>query len=359
MKVLGLIVFFTVFLAPESRGDVHVGRDVPILGGYHLVNLLGDDTHALCLVATGDVSRVEETYGEKSLAQVRHFALSPQTHGAPHGEGSLAPCPDGAKLLVPISLLETFQRVAEGTQEPVPPQEVSALIEAAREGDRDLIRRLLREYGDIAVNTPDSSGYNALHWAVREGHEGVVEELLHRREEIEESSMARRRQREGVMTVREQFRHSSYADSEVRDPFGNTPLLLALQKGQHAIVSLLLRRGGARTNESNAHATFLHWAVGLGDREGAHLLLSHGANADARAFVRNGPRGDIMPGGTPLHWSRDVGMTNLLLDYGAYTEIPNARGDRPLVHAVRQGLFAVAWALMDRGADTVSVLAGP
>lgn len=88
--------------------------------------------------------------------------------------------------------------------------------------------------------------------------------------------------------------------------------------------------------------TPLHLAAKAAQLDAALRLLAVGALMDRDVWGRS-----------PLHYSVDMGlgpMTALLLDSGAYIELPDHARRTPLHYAARRGHFEVATLLLDRGA---------
>jgi cytohesin len=196
-------------------------------------------------------------------------------------------------------------------------------------------------------------------------------------------------------------------DPNARDPWGNTPLLMAAQYDDLSLVSLLVRRGGdvdqqrqhltpvtlaARRKasdivsflrESGATMSILTW-VHLGERERCEQelvrdpaqarlrdeqgtpILHHAVEALhpelVELFLASGAAiSDTDPNGeTALHRIADMrqapqapaaGMAALLLDLGADPNARNWDDVTPLHQAVRARNLAVVEVLLARGAD--------
>ncbi|HET7505709.1 MAG TPA: ankyrin repeat domain-containing protein [Kofleriaceae bacterium] len=113
------------------------------------------------------------------------------------------------------------------------------------------------------------------------------------------------------------------ADLEKRaeNKFGNTPLLVSLLTGDHAIVQLLLDRGANLAARYEGGTTALHLAAELGHADLVKLLLDRGAAVNARTdegatplsiAVKHSYTAAIWPGVSPpahghaltIHWMK-------------------------------------------------------
>jgi ankyrin repeat protein len=156
-----------------------------------------------------------------------------------------------------------------------------------------------------------------------------------------------------------------------RNAAGETPIIAALYRGQRAVVDLLLDAGvhldvfaaaatGRLAALANAlsqdpHAvnafafdgwTPLHLAAFFGHASAVDLLLD--AGADLGAVSRNSLKN------TPLHAATAGGHADValrLLERGAPADVADAGGHTPLHIAAENGSVPVVRALLDRGAD--------
>jgi len=123
---------------------------------------------------------------------------------------------------------------------------------------------------------------------------------------------------------------------------------------------LLLRGADAKMVEGRTKWTGLHWAAYRGDEAVAELLLTHGADVNARtAEVYDPPdasagEGPLSALKTPLFAAAaggNAGMTRLLLDHRADPKARGNWGDTALHRAAAEGESEVAKLLLARGAE--------
>jgi uncharacterized protein len=158
----------------------------------------------------------------------------------------------------------------------------AGVADAAMRGDREAVRTLLKQGGD--VNAAQGDGMTALHWAAQRGDAELATMLLYAGAKV--SSVTRIGQ--------------------------YTPLHLAGNSGNPAVVESLIKAGAnvnART--TNSAATPLHLAASSGNPDVIKALLDHGADVNAK---------ESEWGQTPLIFAAAQNRVNaikLLLDRGA------------------------------------------
>jgi ankyrin repeat protein len=133
----------------------------------------------------------------------------------------------------------------------VPPK-TSNLLQAAKDDDHDVVRRLIAHHAD--VNASEGDGFTALHWAAYNDDVELTKILL-----------------------------KAGAASEPRTRLeGVTPLILAADNGDATLIDALLA-GGAKPDTANDNGTTpLMQAAAAGDPSVLKELLNHGANVNAR-----------------------------------------------------------------------------
>jgi ankyrin repeat protein len=129
------------------------------------------------------------------------------------------------------------------------------VIEAAMRGDRDGVRRMLREGAD--VNSAEGDGMTALHWAASRGDVALADMLLYAGANVKAST------RLG----------------------GYTPMLLAARAGDAAMIATLARAGADVNGATSTGVTPLMLAAASGRADAVNALLERGADAAAREEV--------------------------------------------------------------------------
>ena len=227
-----------------------------------------------------------------------------------------------------------------------------SLADAARSGNLDAVRTLLRQHAD--VNASGGDGMTALHWGAYRGDREIAKTLV-----------------------------EAGADVNARSVRGLTPLILAADNADGALVGLLLK-AGANPNLANALGTTpLMRAAAAGDVESVTALLDRGADVNAKdagsqhtALMFAAARGRVAviralaARGADLNaFSRAVANTATLVDDSGNPIPAESRtgtterqakddglsfglGGRTALHyTAREGLSAAAAALLDVGAD--------
>ena len=192
----------------------------------------------------------------------------------------------------------------------------SPLADAAEKSDRAAIRSLLKQRAD--VNAPQADGMTALHWAAY-------------RDDLESAKLL------------------ASANANATNRYGVTPLSLACQNGNTAMVELLLAHGANPKTTQRGGETVLMIAARTGKPGPVKALLARGATVDAKE----------RRGQTALMWAAadgHAGVVGLLLKAGAdfRTALPDS-GFTPLLFAARDGRAEVVRVLLKAGADVNAV----
>jgi ankyrin repeat protein len=150
----------------------------------------------------------------------------------------------------------------------------SPLADAARRGDVDVVRSLLR--GGSDVNASEGDGMTALHWAAETGRTEIAEILIY-----------------------------AGANLEAVTRLGDyTPMHLAGRNGAVDVLRVLLGAGAdANAVTTSGGSTVLHFAAGSGSAGAVRMLLEGGAHVDAREASR---------GQTPLMFAAASGRAEAI-----------------------------------------------
>lgn len=230
---------------------------------------------------------------------------------------------------------------------------VAEMIAAARTGDTEKVKQLLSKGADINAPEPES-GDTPLLAAIDKGQWATAEYLLKQR-----------------------------PDLSLEDKNGNSPLYLAVSRGDSALamVNLLLEAGApvelGPKHGDNAGATPLHIACATGANGCLESLLRHRASATKQLSSGATPLHTAAIGGdqrtiellckaggsvtalnedkrTPLHNCGITGNAKVaaaLIQQGAPVDGPDAEGCTPLMRAVMKNHAEVAKVLLDHGAN--------
>jgi uncharacterized protein len=279
--------------------------------------------------------------------------------------------------------------------------QASTVIEAARSGDKEAVRALLKQGAD--VNAAEGDGTTALHWAARAGDAELVQMLLYAGANVKATT------RLGAYTplmMAAQAGHSAVvaalltggSDVKATSTTGTTPLMFAAQSGDPRTVTMLVEGGSeVDARETAMGQTPLMFAAAYNRVDVVKLLLARGADIKATSKVvdltklsspeeeffrqraaqnaaraaASGPRPPDVPGVTrqfrynelvgtsggfsPLHFAVRQGhgeVVKALVEAGADVNQLNP-GDKstPLVVAIVNGYFDLGHYLIDKGAD--------
>ncbi len=193
------------------------------------------------------------------------------------------------------------------------------LVEAAKGGDLETVRRLLKTGAD--VESKDSRGQNALLHASYKGHLGVVQELI----------------RAG-------------ADVNMVGSRGETPLLAAADGGNPEVLKALIAAGGNRDYRNDGGATLLAAAANRGDIETIRTILDLGVDVNANRCFRRGIRVEATALMIAASRRRDEAVS-FLLRRGAAVDSVGDQGMTALMAAAEARADSVVSLLLASGAD--------
>ena len=135
------------------------------------------------------------------------------------------------------------------------------LVRAAYLNNLPRVLQLI-QLGAPLDHVDETVGWSALHWASAQGHEHVAKALLDGKYE------------------------GRGATVDLRNEYGETPLMQASDEGHESVVRLLLSRGAKQELQDDGGFTALHWAV-LGNHPGVVELLCAAPGAAAALALKN------------------------------------------------------------------------
>ena len=261
------------------------------------------------------------------------------------------------------------------------------LLNAAREGNLDKIKKALKENADIEIRDDndeteyDDTGYTPLHHACEQGHKEVAQLLIEEGADVNKPTFRRGRTplhyacMEGHLAIVKLLKKHG-ADMEQTDNRGGTPMHYAAAagcldiikyfrglsidinqaagdasiplhaasgQGRLTVVEYLYSLGGDLEQQTRSGMTPLHYAVLRNQKEVATFLTSV-ANVDS--FI------DFQAdeGSTALHFAASLGyqeLVEVLLAAGADATITNKKGATPLARAQQKKHDAIVTLLKE------------
>ncbi|HEV3332919.1 MAG TPA: ankyrin repeat domain-containing protein [Bryobacteraceae bacterium] len=261
--------------------------------------------------------------------------------------------------LVPFGLA-VFLMGASGTR--------PALVDAAKNGDREAVRTLLQKKVD--ANATDADGSTALLWASYRDDAESADLLLRTGARVNVANdlgatpLWAACQNGSAAMVRRLL--DAGADPNAPLLAGETPVMVAARSGYPEIVEQLLTHGGNPNVHAARGQTALMWAAAEKHADVVKVLLAHGADVKARSEVWSEvmavpPHGILdynkaIPHGneTPLLFAVSVGdlvSAKLLVAAGADVNATDAWGVSATVLAAHADFGELVAFLLDQGAD--------
>lgn len=224
------------------------------------------------------------------------------------------------------------------------------IFASAALGDQERIRLLLADDPSLAGCT-QADGLTPLFYAVRRGHEAIVQMLLElgsnpnvyvERWWMEPTPLHAAAMHGYTTICRLLLEHS--ADVETRNEHGYTPLLVAARWNHCETVALLLKQGANIQARDTNGVSALDWAAWFGNLPLAQLLVDAGFDVNLKA-----PE-DTWSARTPLHFAAEHGhgeVARFLLESGADRNATNRAGQTAQEVALFFGKASVASLLAD------------
>ncbi|KAK6519154.1 hypothetical protein TWF281_003843 [Arthrobotrys megalospora] len=151
----------------------------------------------------------------------------------------------------------------------------------------------------------------------------------------------------GLVTANEEsglIRLIHYVYPDGKDQWGRTPLLMAAEAGQEAVVKILMEKGASLESQNGRGQTPLSIAAEAGREAVVKILMDKGANLETKE-----ERGQ-----TPLSLAAEGGhesVVRMLVEKGASLATGDKWGQSPLLLATARGHEAVVKVLMENGAN--------
>jgi len=250
-----------------------------------------------------------------------------------------------------------------------------ALIDAAKNADREALRALLK--GGANVNATDADGTTALHWASYRDDLDAADLLVRAGAKVNAANdlgatpLWAACQNGSEAMVRRLL--AAGANPNAALLLGETPVMVASRSGNPAVVELLLAKGANVNARAARGQTALMWAVAQKHPEVVKVLLAQGADIHARSdtwseVMAVPPHGYLdynrpVPHGSDtalLFAARvdDLASAKLLVAAGANVNDEDAWGVSATVLAAHSGFTDIVEFLLEKGANPNAGKAG-
>jgi ankyrin repeat protein len=250
--------------------------------------------------------------------------------------------------------------------------QATTVNEAARRGDRETVRALLKQGAD--VNGAEGDGTTALHWAARAGDAELLQMLVYAGANVKAAT------RLGAYTplmMAARAGHSAAvqallaggSDVKATSTTGTTPLMFAAESGDTRTMSLLIEAGAdVNARETAMGQTPLMFAAAYNRVDAVKLLLAKGAEVTATSKVvdltkLSSPEEEFFrqraqPQGGGQGGPRPPDVAGVTRQY-RYNELVGTSGGFSALHfAARQGFMDVVKTLVEGGAEVNQVNPG-
>ena len=243
-----------------------------------------------------------------------------------------------------------------------------ALVDAAKNTDRDALRALLQK--GVSVNAAEPDGTTALHWASYRDDVESAGLLIRAGAKVNAANdlgvtplwTASLNGSEAMVRLL----LSAGANPNAALLVGETPVMVASRSGYPIVVEQLIAKGANVNARAARGQTALMWAVSQKHPDVVKVLLAHGADVRARSDVWSQvmavpPHGHLdynhaIPAGgeTPLMFAarvNDLASAKLLVAAGANVNDADAWGVSATTLAAHSGYGELVEFLLEKGAD--------
>ncbi len=246
--------------------------------------------------------------------------------------------------------------------------DVPPVVDAAKQRDWEVVRRLVSEHADVNATAPDGS--SALHWASYWDEVDVADLLIRAGadanavNDLGATPLWNASMNGSAAMVRILLRAGANPNAALLS--GESPVMTAARTGAPVVLELLLAAGGDPNARGTRGQTALMWAASQLHPEAVRVLLEHGADVHARTDTWSqvmavpphadpANQQDVPHGGnTALLFAArvgDVASARLLLDAGADVNATDAWGLSPIALAAHSGFAELVELLVERDAD--------
>ena len=249
------------------------------------------------------------------------------------------------------------------------------LIDAAKNGDKEVLRTLIQKGAN--VNAPEGDGSTALHWASYRDDLETADLLIRAGAKVNAANdlgvtpLWTAGQNGSEAMVRRLLEAGANPNAALLS--GETPLMVASRTGNPKVVDLLIAKGANVNAHGTRSQTALMWAVSEKHPEVVKILIAHRANINARSdswkqVMAVEPHGYLpynreIPAGneTALLFAARVGdlaSAKLLVAAGANVNDTDAWGVSATTLAAHSDYRDVVEFLLDQHADPNAMAAG-
>lgn len=210
------------------------------------------------------------------------------------------------------------------------------LVVAAINGNTEVVKELLKAKADVNKQCVKCWNMSALMGAAAYDHADVVQLLLDKRADVnlqgneQYTALDYVAHNKGSLEIVQKLLKAG-ADPNIKNQYGDTALMLAIDKENLHLVPPLLKAGADANAESNAGFVPLIQAARIGDVDTVKVLLEYGADINYQAKTKKD---------TALILAADnnhLDVIKFLLNAGADPSIKNVTGKNAAGYARQRG----------------------